>query len=131
MRPGQNVLAVRAGCVYAAHPKHGLQLLLMQAAGPVQETLQVFPRNKGRNEDMIDSLKPTVYFDNNRARLRQLLDGRFIAEVKVLGLFGFVWKGVFHPSPCILLTPDNYGYESCLGTSDACERALANRGISS
>lgn len=78
-----------------------------------------------KTEELIE----TEHFDGGRARIRQVCDGRFIAEVARGFLFP-KWYGVDLISSPFCWDKENGNYRDCLGTRDQCVRALAQRGVS-
>jgi hypothetical protein len=74
-------------------------------------------------------LVETEIFDGGRARIRQVCDGRFIAEV-VRGALFPKWHGVDLRSSPYCWDKENGNYRDCIGTQEECLKALALRGIS-
>lgn len=69
-----------------------------------------------------------IYYDGNRARIRYLLDGRWVAE-KLVGWLFKRWDGVSISNKGFIWPVGNHNYHDCIGTHDQCKAALASTGV--
>lgn len=62
-------------------------------------------------------------------RIRQLINGKFVAELK-RGFWPFVyWTAIDLREPKFTWSPSSAWYRDCMGTEEECKRALASRGF--